>query len=53
MCVHFYKSVELTNIINNMKLTYSKDLYDINSVHIKNIADIISVPLSILYIKKI
>ena len=34
-----------------MKLTYSKDVYDINSVLIKNIADIIAFPLSILYNK--
>ena len=34
-----------------MKLTYSKDVYDINSVLIKNIPYIISVPLSILYNK--
>ena len=42
-------STELTNIINNMTFTHSKDLYDINSILIKNIADIISVPLSMLY----
>ena len=34
-----------------MKLIYSKNLYDINSVLIKNIAVIISVPLYILYNK--
>ena len=34
-----------------MKLTYSKDVYDINYVIITNIADIISDPLSILYNK--
>ena len=42
---------ELTNIINNMKLTYSKDLYDINYILIKNIAYIISLPLLMLYNK--
>ena len=47
----FINLTELTNIINNMKLTYSKDVYDINSVLIKNIADIIAFPLSILYNK--
>ena len=32
-----------------MKLTYGKDVYDINYFLIKNIVDIISVPLSLLY----
>ena len=36
-----------------MKLTYSKDLYDITYILIKNIVDIISVPLSILYKKNL
>ena len=34
-----------------MKLTYCNDAYDINSVLIKNITDIIFVLLSILYNK--
>ena len=34
-----------------MKLTYSMEVYDINSVLIKNIEDLISVTLSILYDK--
>ena len=47
----FINSTELTNIINNIKLTYSKGSYDINYVLITNILDLIYFPLSILYKK--